>query len=305
VQNVKHGASFESACFGHENASKKIMKMRKAALLKFSLALSLSFILLSQAGAGAASATFGQQINPGQSVKAAPAPVSLLTQRRSAAGRRRFVPRRIAESNRRFRYTIKARYPQLVGARDASAAQFNLAVKDLITGQVNAFKKDFPEPDPTDPMGELGSSFDADYAIEYSGPDLISVSFGISTYFAGAAHPNHHSVVLNYDMKAGRALELSDLFRPSSSYLQTISAYTITALKKKLGSNADSEQIEDGAGPTLENYKSWNITRQGLSFTFDPYQVASYAEGEHVVVIPYAALRKVINMDGPVGLLAR
>lgn len=287
------------------------MKMRKAALLKFSfllkfsLSLALSFVLLSQAGAGAASARGGREIRLGQSAQVAPAPASLLAQRTGAAGRRRFVPRRINERNRRFRYTIKARYPQLVGARDASAAQFNRAIKDVITKEVNEFKKDFPEPDPANPMGEMENTFDADYAIEYSGPDLISVSFGISTYFTGAAHPNHHSVVLNYDMKAGRALELSDLFKPRSDYLQTISAYTITALKKKLGPDPDTQQIQDGAGPASENFRSWNITRRGLSITFDPYRVASYAAGQHVIIIPYAALRKVINMEGPAGLLSR
>lgn len=279
--------------------------MRKAALLKISLTLALALGLWSQASVGAASATGVRQLNQRQNVSAAPAPVSLFVQRTGAAGRRRFAPRRIYERNRKFEYTIKARYPQLVGARDASALQFNRAVKEVITGEVGEFKKDFPEPEPNDLMGERQNSFDADYSIDYSGPDLISVSFGISTYFTGAAHPNHHSVVLNYDMKSGRTLQLSDLFKPRSNYLQAISDYTIAALKKKLGPDPDTEQIQDGAGPAPENFRSWNITRQGLSLTFDPYRVASYAAGAHVIVIPYAALRNVINMDGPLGPLAR
>jgi hypothetical protein len=81
--------------------------------------------------------------------------------------------------------------------------------------------------------------------------------------------------------------------------MHAISDYTIAALKKKLGPDPDTEWIERGAGPDSENYKNWNITQKGLSVTFDPYQVASYAEGEHVIVIPYAALRSVINPDGP------
>ena len=36
-----------------------------------------------------------------------------------------------------------------------------------------------------------------------------------------------------------------------------------------------------------ENFKSWNITKKGLIFTFDPYQVASYAAGRFEVIIPF------------------
>lgn len=279
--------------------------MRKVAVLKFSLALTLSFVLLSQSSVVNAAARSGRQTGQSQDANVAPAPVSLLAQRRGATGARRFAPRRIAERNRRFLYTIKASYPQVVGARDAKVVQFNRAVKDLITEEVNAFKKDFPEPDPETPAEVRENSFDADYTVDYSGPDLISVSFGISTYFAGAAHPNHHTIVLNYDLNAGRALKLSDLFKPRSNYMQTISAYTVAALKKKLGPDPDTEWIERGAGPDSENYKNWNITRRGLSVTFDPYQVASYAEGQHVIVVPYSALRNVINVDGPLSALAR
>ncbi|HEX8494761.1 MAG TPA: RsiV family protein [Pyrinomonadaceae bacterium] len=279
--------------------------MRKVVVLKVSLALALSFGLLSQASAGNASARGMRQAGQSQDVSVAHAPALLFMQRRGMTGARRFAPRRIAERNRRFLYTIKASYPQVVAAKDAKALQFNRAVKDLITEEVNAFKKDFPEPDPETPAEVRENSFDAAYTVDYSGPDLISVSFGISTYFAGAAHPNHHTIVLNYDLNAGRTLKLSDLFKPRSNYMQAISAYTIAALKKKLGPDPDTEWIERGAGPDSENYKNWNITRRGLSVTFDPYQVASYAEGQHVIVIPYTALRNVINPDGPLGPLAK
>lgn len=304
VQNAVRGASFESACFGHENVCEG-MKMRKSAVLKFSLTLALSFGLSLQASAVSAAARGGQQAGQSRDVNVANASVSLLAQRRGLMGARKFAPRRIAERNNRFLYTIKASYPQVVGTKDAKALQFNRAVKDLMTEEVNAFKKDFPEPDPETPAEVRENTFDAAYTVDYSGPDLISVSFGISTYFAGAAHPNHHTIVLNYDLNAGRALKLSDLFKPRSNYMQAISTYTIAALKKKLGPDPDTEWIERGAGPDSENYKNWNITRRGLSVTFDPYQVASYAEGQHVIVIPYAALRNVINMDGPLGPLAR
>jgi hypothetical protein len=46
------------------------------------------------------------------------------------------------------------------------------------------------------------------------------------------------------------------------------------------------------------------ITSQGLKFTFDPYQVASYAEGPQEVVVPYRALKGLIGARSPITLLA-
>ncbi|MEJ7712580.1 MAG: RsiV family protein [Pyrinomonadaceae bacterium] len=75
------------------------------------------------------------------------------------------------------------------------------------------------------------------------------------------------------------------------------------ALKKDRVS--DNEWIERGAGPQAENYKSWSLTRSGLLMTFDPYSVASYAEGTKEVIIPFAALKNLINSQGPLAQLAK
>jgi hypothetical protein len=274
--------------------------MRKAFSLTATLALALSLGLTQQAGASHAFRAQGQQQEAAKIQSFSPAPL-LSPLQRGAAGRQRFAPRRINERNRRFQYTIKASYPQLVGAKEASAAEFNRAVRELITAQVNDFKKDFEPPDQSIPKEMRESTLDAAYEITYSSADVISILFSFSVYNAGAVHPNHYTLSLNYDTSAGRALALADLFKPRSNHLQTISGYVIKELKKMLGPEVDGDWIERGAAPDSENYRSWNITRRGLSITFDPYQVASYADGPQVVLIPYAALRNIINVDGPLG----
>jgi hypothetical protein len=282
----------------------KVGKMRKAKLLIVSL-LVISISLLTQQ-AGVVVAVKADSSNRGVShAHALASPPAQRGGSSAQTGGLAFAPRRIFERNRRLKYTIKANYPQIIGAKNGNAAQFNRAVRELMDGEVRDFKKDFAPPDPSTPKEIQESTFDAAYSIEHNGPDLISVSFGVSVYNAGAAHPNHYSLVLNYDLNAGRTLKLSDLFNPGSNYMHAISDFTIKALKKKFAPDADAEWIERGAAPDSENYKSWNITRRGLVVTFDPYQVASYAEGEHVVVIPYTALRSVINMDGPLAQLAK
>jgi hypothetical protein len=210
----------------------------------------------------------------------------------------KFVPRQIREGNRRLRYTIKARYPQsVVAGRDARLMKLNQELRSLISKEVADFKKDFVAPE--ERLSAAGSYYESGYTIELASNDLVSINFGVSTYYEGAVHGNHNSLVFNYDLKAGRTLNLATLFKPNSDYLGVISGYAIKALMKEMAPDPDAEWIQKGAGASEENYKSWNITRQGLKVTFDPYQVASYAEGPHEVVIPFAVLKNVIDPNGP------
>ncbi|MBD0373802.1 MAG: DUF3298 domain-containing protein [Pyrinomonadaceae bacterium] len=278
--------------------------MKRVYRATFFLSLCLSLGLLPQAGVSKA-ATKAKHFTQSLSLSATPVKASMLAQRSNRAGSLRVLKRLIKENNRRRQYTIDASYPQLVGAQSANVAELNRTLKELITKEVNDFKKNVGPPDSNLPKDIQQNYLDAGYTIEHQSADLISVSFGFSTYYAGAAHPNRHTLVLNYDLKAGRTLTLADLFNPRSGYMQTISAYTIRDLKKQLGPSPDTEWIERGAGPASENYKNWTITPKGLNIMFDPYQVASYAEGSHLVVIPYSALRSVINTEGPLGPLAQ
>lgn len=231
----------------------------------------------------------------GASAQAAAATVPLAER---GGAQLRFVPGQIREANRRLRYTIKARYPQVRGARDARMTRLNEEIRNLIVREVNGFKKDFQRPQ--ERMGAGGGSyFDTVYSVELATADLVSIGFGVSSFYEGAAHPQHNTLVFNYDLKSEKRLRLSDLFKPGSNYLTVVSDYAIAALKKELSPDPDLDWIKNGAGPTEENYKNWNLTRAGLKVTFDPYQVASYAEGEHIVLIPYGALKNVIDPAGP------
>lgn len=227
--------------------------------------------------------------------------VTTTTAQAQRASTIRFAPRQIREANRRLRYTITAKYPQTVGAKAQHLAQLDAALKNLITSYVNDFKKDFQPPE--ERMSTMGSTFDSRYVVELATADLVSVDFGISTYYEGAAHGNYNSLAFNYWFETGKTLTLADLFKPNANYLDALSNYSIKALRRKLGAEIDNEWIQKGAGAEAENYQSWNITRRGLKITFNPYQVASYAQGPQVLVIPFAALKGIIDPNGPLAKL--
>ena len=159
------------------------------------------------------------------------------------------------------------------------------------------------------PEGSRGSELTIGFTVALAQDDLISIQFDVGSYFQGAAHPNSYTEVINYDLKNGRQLKLSDLFKPGAKYLQPIANYCVADLKKQQatekGKALSDSEIDTGAAAVPKNYQSWTITRKGLGVNFDAYQVGPYAAGPQFVMVPYAAVKDVINPEGPIAQFAK
>jgi hypothetical protein len=218
------------------------------------------------------------------------------------------VSKPIKENNKKLVYEIAAQYPQITGGSNPNFEKFNQTVRGSVVKKIAEFKKDMaPKPDEEPrPEDSMGSDLDISYEIALAQDDLVSVLLFVSSYYQGAAHPNGYSEVVNFDLKNGKLLKLADLFKPGTKYLQALSAYCVADLKKQSKAKGEAGMLDDssitnGAAPALKNYHSWTIKKQGLGVEFDPYQVGPYAAGAQSVVIPYSAIKDLINPDGPLG----
>ncbi|HKR61543.1 MAG TPA: DUF3298 domain-containing protein [Pyrinomonadaceae bacterium] len=213
--------------------------------------------------------------------------------------------KQINENNKKLRYEIAVEYPQITGSTNPAAEKFNQQARALVNGEVRTFRAAMVEAanDPEQkPVTTSGSDLGMGYTVAIARDDLISIDFGIGGYYSGAAHPNTHSQVLNFDLKNGKPLKLADLFKPGARYLKVISDFCIKDLQKQSKARdnmLDDESIRDGAGPDAKNYQSWTITKRGLGINFDSYQVGPYVAGPQYVVVPYSALKDVVKPDGP------
>jgi Protein of unknown function (DUF3298)/Deacetylase PdaC len=219
--------------------------------------------------------------------------------------------KQVKESNKKLMYEIAAQYPQLNGGNNPNFEKFNQLVRGSVMKKVTEFKKNMQpeENEEPRPEGSMGSDLTIGYTVALAQDDLISIQFDVGSYFQGAAHPNSYTEVINYDLKNGKQLKLSDLFKPGAKYLQPIANYCIADLKKQQatekGKALSDSEIDTGAAAVAKNYQSWTITRKGLGVNFDSYQVGPYAAGPQFVMVPYAAVKDVINPEGPIGQFAR
>jgi len=227
----------------------------------------------------------------------------------SFTGEVEIAAKQIKESNKKLMYEIAAQYPQITGGSNPNFEKFNQAARASVTKTVADFRKEMAPQEGEDeprPEGSMGSDLNVSYNIALAQDDLISVDFEIGSYYQGAAHPNSYSEVMNYDLKNGKQLKLSDLFKPGAKYLQAIAAYCIADLKKQ-GKDKGllDEEIEKGAAASPKNYQSWTITKRGIGIDFNSYQVGPYAAGPQFVLVPYSTLKDLINPEGPVAQFAK
>jgi hypothetical protein len=192
-------------------------------------------------------------------------------------------------------YQLKVETPALRDSGAPHAADFGRAVTGVIQKEVEAFKKNLN--DVAAASNSTSNSFDLKYVlVSPPGSYIYSLQFKISEYLAGAAHPSNYTVVFNYNINQGQEISLDQLFTPGANYLQPISDYCKSELgKRAIGFDAR----QHGADAAPENYRNWNISADGLVITFDEYQVAPYAAGPQVVVVPYGILKEIINLHGP------
>ncbi len=167
-------------------------------------------------------------------------------------------------------YSIDVRYPQF------GVEQVDSAVKRVVDGATAAFKA-YPaerESDSALPKNEQSIAFNS----VYTGSDYVSVELTISEY-TGGAHPNTIIVGVNVSRATGEEVGLDEALFLVGKDLAALASETDAELKTRLG----EAYFVEGAEPTEQNYATFLIGRDDVTFVFNSYQVAPYSSGPQEV----------------------
>lgn len=204
------------------------------------------------------------------------------------------VDKKIAEDNKKEKYTFDADFPQIEGSKDPNVAKFNKEMEEKVQEEYQEFKEDVSgftnETDSNNP--DANSYYDMSYDIQLANKNLISVKFTTGSYSIGAAHPNGGVISFNYSFKLGKEIELEDLFIKNSPYMDKINAIC----KKLAGTEGKYGFFFDLSDPK-EDLEEWNFSEKGLYLHFG----VAHAFGDvGTIFIPYSELKDVINPSGVV-----
>lgn len=145
------------------------------------------------------------------------------------------------------------------------------------------------------------------FGIAHASAKILSVSYLVGWYGAGAAHPNSHFETYCFAL-LGKAypLTLEDFFTQAEGAIAEISRLCIAALAReswsRTGQKPDESQLKwfaEGAGANIENFRAFTVHADRFTFLFAPYQVAAYAFGSFSIDVPFYDVLDYLQPDGP------
>jgi hypothetical protein len=126
-------------------------------------------------------------------------------------------------------------------------------------------------------------------------PPLLTLEVSELTY-TGGAHPNHFTKYINIDLRTGKRITLNELFSPEAlKKLEKLAEKRFREDRKFSKKQSWSELgffFENGEFHLNDNFK---IDSDGITFLFNPYEVASYAFGSIELKIPLSDIRPLLK----------
>ncbi len=219
-------------------------------------------------------------------------------------------PYSMGVASKENKYNISANYPvidfgpdALMGVRGI-ANDINSAISGVILGLINPFKEQSIADTSTCPQPD--NTMEINYRTAYRENGYLSFMFETFSDPRCAAHPMTYRTSFNYSYTTKGLLTIDSLFTPGSGWLEYISEYCIKELKaqaKKDQLDNIDDMVTSGASAKPENFKTFTINNQVLEINFNLYQVGPYVWGFRTVSIPWKALYKMIDPNGPVAFL--
>lgn len=216
----------------------------------------------------------------------------------------------LKENSDEHSYSFQADYPQIGPKESEDNSEMNLCISTFVNRILEHFRAEAiaqstakAEIKKNAPHAPAWDDLIISHKISLLTPYLLSIEFVLGSYYSMAAHPNTSTRTLNFRLKPSMQLELHDLFKSSSNYLELLSQFCISDLHKQqparfhdpkqrseeLATGQD-QWILSGAAPKVRNYDRFVLEKGGMRIFFDPYVVGSYAEGRYEVLIPTGVL---------------
>lgn len=111
--------------------------------------------------------------------------------------------------------------------------------------------------------------------------------------YTGGAHGNYYATVTAFDLKTGKRLTYSDLFKPGYEIplLQALEK----KIRKEFNLAANKPLSEALFEDELDLPERFGVTGKGILYHYSPYEIAAYAYGDFEIFIPFSELSSVLK----------
>lgn len=183
---------------------------------------------------------------------------------------------------------LEQQIKRVLGMDSNTTASYKDGIDEMNASYFKDYTSNLPDlKDTADGMPLASYNYDAssDIYIRYNDHGIVVLEATIYAY-EGGAHGNYGSSLYCFDVMNQRLLKLNDIITADSATLQPI---VEKAFRTQYHITADSlnEVLFDNYLAVNDNFY---ITDNGIGFIYNPYEVASYAQGQINVFIPFKSL---------------
>jgi hypothetical protein len=120
--------------------------------------------------------------------------------------------------------------------------------------------------------------------------DILCIYVGTEE-FSGGAHPNHWGAAINFDITTGNEISPDQVF--ISGYEKKLNSVAEKLFIKANG--AENWNFEPGKFAVSSSY---SLSRGGITFHWDPYEIGPYMMGAPEVFIPFSSVKELLKPNG-------
>ena len=187
-----------------------------------------------------------------------------------------------------------------VSMKDAEVAQkINVLIEKVITGAGGGKEKSLKQF-----MADIKNTSTEEGDVEYmqdsytcrladSSNTFLSMYIFSEYYGFGAAHGQHGSSVLNIDLKTGNQIKLKDIL--IDNYKSALKALGKRKFLEQNGNDVWWFSTEDDQ--PFELPEVFSITRKGITFTYQHYEIGPYAAGAPEVFLSIKDLGSLLKVN--------
>ncbi len=126
--------------------------------------------------------------------------------------------------------------------------------------------------------------------------EYIALTNYFSEFNGGAIHHQWGEVAFVFSLSTGKQISQDDILDDIGSHRYLVANKLYELLQKNLG--YDPEDLFVGNVMEMLN-GNFYFTEDELIYMYEPYEVACYAAGEPLVLLPKKWLKNYLNVDGP------
>ena len=126
--------------------------------------------------------------------------------------------------------------------------------------------------------------------------DRFLWSYAMDVYeYTGGAHGNRYLLIQNYDLETGDMVNEQDLF--IDDYYEPLKTLLLNALIAQTD-NAESKRDLRRMGYSVADVvpnENFYVTQEGITYVYNPYEIAPYAMGCIEIFLPWETVRPLIR----------